>query len=208
MINEFGQTLGEIVENWQPAELPQEVDIIGEHVILRPLHNFTDPQLMEILYQALHHKDYLKNWAYLAYGPYKNFQEFDDFMANWRAKSDPFFYIIINKLTNNPEGIISYLRIDNAVGVIEIGHLHFSYLMQRSPRAKDAVNLLIEQAFKWGYRRVEWKCNKFNEASNLAALKYGFKFEGTFRQATINKGRNRDTNWYSIIDADNWHRIR
>jgi len=99
-------------------------------------------------------------------------------------------------------GMGSYLRIEPAHGVIEVGHLAFSPLMQRTPIATEAMYLMMREAFELGYRRYEWKCDALNAASRRAAERLGFTFEGIFRQAIVYKGRNRDTAWYSIVDRE------
>jgi RimJ/RimL family protein N-acetyltransferase len=100
-------------------------------------------------------------------------------------------------------GLCSYLRIDPANGVIEIGHLQFSPRLQRTPAATEAMYLLIRRAIdELGYRRMEWKCDSLNAPSRAAAERLGFRFEGVFRQAVVYKGRNRDTAWFSIVDAE------
>ena len=101
-----------------------------------------------------------------------------------------------------PLGYLSYLRIDPAGGVIEIGSIAFSQRLQRTTPATEALYLLLQTAFDLGYRRCEWKCDCLNAASRAAAERLGFRYEGTFRQATHYKGRNRDTAWFAIIDAD------
>ena len=99
-------------------------------------------------------------------------------------------------------GIVSYLRITPAHGRIEIGHLHFSEALKHTLAATEALWLLLREAFALGYRRMEWKCNALNAPSRRAAQRLGFSFEGVFRQANVSKGRNRDTAWYGMIDAD------
>ena len=121
--------------------------------------------------------------------------------------ADPLFFAIVDAATGRATGLASYLRIAPAAGSIEIGHLYFSPLLQRRPAATEALFLLMDQAFELGYRRLEWKCNALNAASRSAALRLGFQFEGIFRQATVVKGRNRDTAWFSIIDGE-WPQLR
>ena len=102
----------------------------------------------------------------------------------------------------------SYLRITPAMGVIEIGHIWFAPILQRTPAATEALFLMARLAFdELGYRRLEWKCNALNDGSRQAALRLGFTFEGIFRQHLIVKGRNRDSAWYSILDTE-WPRLR
>ena len=105
-------------------------------------------------------------------------------------------------------GVASYLRIDEEIGSIEVGHILYSPLLQRRRAGTEAMYLMMRRAFdELGYRRYEWKCDALNEASRRAAARLGFVYEGTFRQATIYKGRNRDTAWYSILDSE-WPRLR
>lgn len=100
------------------------------------------------------------------------------------------------------------MRIDPGNGVIEVGHIHFSPLMQRTALATEAMHLVMRRVFdELGYRRHEWKCDALNAPSRRAAERFGFTYEGTFRQATLYKGRSRDTAWYSIIDAE-WPSVR
>jgi len=106
-----------------------------------------------------------------------------------------------------PVGVASYLRIVPAHGCIEIGHLNFSSRLQRTPAATEALYLMIKNAFALGYRRCEWKCDALNAPSRAAALRLGFQFEGVFRQAIVNKGHNRDTAWFSILDEE-WPRLQ
>jgi RimJ/RimL family protein N-acetyltransferase len=105
-------------------------------------------------------------------------------------------------------GVASYLRIDAPVGVIEVGHINYAPALQRTAAATEAMYLLMKRVFdELGYRRYEWKCDALNAPSRAAAERLGFTYEGIFRQATIYKGRNRDTAWYAIIDKD-WPKIR
>ncbi len=119
---------------------------------------------------------------------------------------DPLFHTILDS-DDVPVGLASYLRIDPDNGSIEVGHIHYSPLLQRQPAGTEAMFLMMSQVFdELGYRRYEWKCDALNASSRRAAERLGFTYEGTFRQATHYKGRNRDTAWFSIIDKD-WPRI-
>jgi len=119
------------------------------------------------------------------------------------AGSDPLFYAILDRPGDDPLGVASYLRIDPPMGSIEIGHLSFSPALQRSTTATEALYLMIRHVFDdLGYRRCEWKCDRLNAPSVAAAKRLGFRYEGTFRQAVVTKGRNRDTAWFSILDRE------
>jgi RimJ/RimL family protein N-acetyltransferase len=119
---------------------------------------------------------------------------------------DPLFFTIIDA-TGQPAGVASYLRIAPASGSIEVGGIHFSPGLKRTPAATEAMYLMMERAFALGYRRYEWKCDALNAASRAAAQRLGLSFEGVFRQATVYKGRNRDTAWYAAIDSE-WPALR
>jgi len=128
-------------------------------------------------------------------------------VGGWRppprpASEDPLFFAIVDAASGRAAGIGSYLRIGPASGSIEVGHLQFSPRLQRTPAATEAMQLMMCNAFELGYRRYEWKCDALNAASRRAAERLGFRFEGVFRQATVYKGRSRDTAWYSIIDQE------
>lgn len=144
-----------------------------------------------------------RNWTYLPYGPFTQLAEFQVWMANSCLGDDPCFYTVIDQETGKAVGLASYLRINPAVGVIEVGHIHFSPLMQGSAMSTEAMYLMMKLVFDdLGYRRYEWKCDALNVPSCAAAKRLGFEFEGVFRQATIYKQRNRDTAWYSILDQE------
>lgn len=120
---------------------------------------------------------------------------------------DPLFFVIFDLQAGKAVGMASYCRIMPAAGSIEVGHIHYSALLKRSAMATEAMFLMMQHSFELGYRRYEWKCDALNEPSKAAAQRLGFSYEGTFRQATVYKGRSRDTAWFSIIDSD-WPALR
>ena len=142
------------------------------------------------------------SWAYLPYGPFQTPGAYIEWMTAAVSKDDPFFHAIIDRATNAPVGVASYLRIDPAAGSIEVGHIHYSPKLQRTVAATEAMYLMMKRAFELGYRRYEWKCHALNAASRAAAQRLGFSYEGVFRQARVDKGRNRDTAWYACIDKE------
>lgn len=147
------------------------------------------------------------NWTYLPYGPFVDQAEFGAWLQASCAGKDPQFHTVLDP-EGHPVGMASYLRIDRAAGSVEVGHIHFSPLMQRTAIATETMFLMMRRVFDdLGYRRYEWKCDALNRPSRSAAERLGFTFEGVFRQATHYKGRNRDTAWFSIIDPE-WPRIR
>jgi RimJ/RimL family protein N-acetyltransferase len=148
------------------------------------------------------------NWTYLPYGPFASFEEYAVWVESMQAGDDPLFFAIVSYPDDRPVGVASYLRINPAQGSIEVGHLNYSPVLQRTTAATEAMYLMMRRAFEeLGYRRYEWKCDSRNAPSRRAAERLGFRYEGTFRQAMVMKGRNRDTAWFSILDAE-WPRVR
>lgn len=144
-----------------------------------------------------------RNWTYLAYGPFDRLQDYRAWADAMAAVDDPLFHTIVDRETGKAVGVASLMRIDAANGVIETGHLNYSPLLQKKPAATEAMFLLMRRVFdELGYRRYEWKCDSLNAPSRAAAERLGFRYEGLFRQATIYKGRNRDTAWFSIVDGE------
>lgn len=142
------------------------------------------------------------SWTYLHYGPFQTEAEYTAWVAERAVSTDPLFFAVLDTGTGRAVGVASYLRIDPANGVIEVGHLYFSPALQGTTAATEAMYLMMRHAFDLGYRRYEWKCDSLNAPSRRAALRLGFHFEGIFRQAIVVKGRNRDTAWFSVIDGE------
>ncbi len=189
--------IGPLVASFTAPAAPGPDRIEGRFVTLERL----DPaRHAEDLFAANRDQDWV--WDYMPYGPFDDISAYRDWQAEMAAKSDPFFYALRDNASGQVGGLASYLRIDPANGVIEIGHIEIAPVLQQTPAATEAISLMIGWAFDAGYRRVEWKCNALNEPSRRAALRYGFAFEGVFRQHMITKGRNRDSAWYAIIDRD------
>ena len=162
----------------------------------------------EDLYQAYALDPEGRNWTYLPYGPFPTLPKFQSWIGDHCLGSDPCFYAVIDQQTGKAVGLASYLRIKPATGVIEVGHIHFSPLIQGSAISTEAMYLMMKLVFEdLGYRRYEWKCDALNTPSCNAAKRLGFEFEGIFRQATIYKQRNRDTAWYAILDRE-WPLIK
>ncbi len=189
--------IGPVVTGFTAPPRPGPDQIAGRHVVLERL----DPDRhAEDLFAANRGQDWL--WDYMPYGPFPDLQTYRDWQVAMAAGADPFFYAMRDGRTGRIGGLASFLRIDPANGVIEIGHIEIAPTLQRSPAATEAISLMIGWAFDAGYRRVEWKCNALNEPSRSAARRYGFTFEGVFRQHMITKGRNRDSAWFAIIDSE------
>ncbi|WP_322096946.1 GNAT family protein [Pelagibius sp.] len=144
-----------------------------------------------------------RSWTYLPYGPFATLAELKAWMQATCLDDDPLFHAVIDRASGRALGVASYLRIAPAIGSIEVGHIHYAPALQATPAATEVMFLMMARVFdELGYRRYEWKCNALNAASRRAAERLGFTFEGVFRQATVVKGRNRDTAWYSLLDKE------
>jgi RimJ/RimL family protein N-acetyltransferase len=147
-------------------------------------------------------------WTYLGYGPFTSLEEFTEWVKAREAARDPWFYAFVRRDTGKAMGMGSFMRNDAANGVIEIGHIWMSPELQKTREATEAIYLMMRHCFDdLGVRRLEWKCDSLNAPSRKAADRFGFTFEGVFRQHFIVKGRNRDTAWYSMLDK-NWPKSR
>jgi len=195
-----GLSVGAPVKNWSPREAPPRSAIEGQFCRLEP---FSVKSHHEHLYKAFILDSDHRNWTYLPYGPFHSQEDFRVWCEQECAGDDPLFHTVFDKSTNQVTGMASYLRITPDVGCIEVGHIHFSPLMQKTRLATECMYLMMRRVFdELGYRRYEWKCNALNTPSCKAAERLGFKFEGIFRQATIAKNLNRDTAWFSILDEE------
>jgi RimJ/RimL family protein N-acetyltransferase len=149
-----------------------------------------------------------RDWTYLFSDRPDTAQAFHDYLAKAEKSEDPLHFAIVDTSTHKPAGTAALMRIEPTHGVIEVGSITFSPLLKKTRAATEAMFLLMRRAFdELGYRRYEWKCDSLNAPSRAAALRYGFTFEGIFRQAVVYKGRSRDTAWYSITDPE-WPRVR
>ncbi|KLN62281.1 hypothetical protein WH96_01800 [Kiloniella spongiae] len=198
--NSLGQPIGPIVKNWTEPKRPILMIMDGHYCKLEKLNPLRHT---EDLFEAnsLSKEDGI--WAYLAYGPFDKLESYQEWVIDMAAKSDPLFYAIVDKKTDKALGVASYLRITPTAGSLEVGHINFSPALQKTVMATEAMYLMMRHVFvELGYRRYEWKCNALNEGSKIAAKRLGFTYEGTFRQAGVVKGRNRDTAWFSILDHE------
>ncbi len=142
-------------------------------------------------------------WRYLAYGPFDDAGALAAWLADAARSENPLFFAVVDRASGRAAGVASYLRIEPEHGCIEIGHIWFGAVLQRTPQATEAIFLLARHVFdELGYRRLEWKCDAANERSRRAAQRFGFTFEGVFRRHMIVKGRNRDTAWYALLDHE------
>jgi RimJ/RimL family protein N-acetyltransferase len=149
-----------------------------------------------------------RDWTYLFWERPERREEFHSYLTKLETSDDPLHFAILETRTGKAVGTAALMRIEPAHGVIEVGSITFSPRLKQTSAATESMYLLMRRAFdELGYRRYEWKCDSLNAPSRAAAERYGFTFEGIFRKAIIYKGRNRDTAWYSITDAE-WPRLR
>ncbi|MBM3541803.1 MAG: GNAT family N-acetyltransferase [Alphaproteobacteria bacterium] len=202
--NPLGQPIGEPVPGWTARPRPPATPMVGRRCTVRPLDPAADARA---LFEANRLDATGANWTYLGYGPFERFEDYAQW-AEASAKSlDPMFHTILDG-ADRAVGIATYMRLDPPAGVIEVGHINMSPALQRSTASTEAMYLMMRRVFdELGYRRYEWKCDALNAPSRRTAERLGFVFEGIFRQATIYKGRNRDTAWFAVIDKD-WPKVR
>jgi RimJ/RimL family protein N-acetyltransferase len=183
-----------------PGALPKRISLEGRYVVVEPLE---PAKHSADLWDAVKGPENDILWQYLFDGPYRDAAAFEQAIARKSATVDPLFFAIVDRATERAVGYASYMRIEPAHRSIEVGSILYTSALQRTAGATDAMFLMARYVFDdLGYRRYEWKCDALNEPSRRAALRLGFKYEGTFRQHMIVKGRNRDTAWYSMIDSE------
>ena len=199
IVNALGQPIGWPVATDLPRPRPEKVRLEGRFCSLVPLDvEAHGGQLWEAFSADMTGVD----WTYLPVAPIETEADFGVFLRAAEASEDPLYFTVLNA-EGRVVGHATYLRIDPANGVIEVGYIHFSPLMQRTPMSTEAMYLMMAYVFETlGYRRYEWKCDALNAPSLAAAKRLGFTFEGVFRQAVVYKGRNRDTAWLSVLDSE------
>ena len=198
------QPLGPPLPDWTPRPAPPHTPLAGRYVRLERL----DPDRhARDLFEA-NADDDGRNWTYLFDEKPATFEGYRAWVEKAASTEDPLFHALVDPQSGKAQGVASLMRIDRAHGVIEVGHINFSPRLQRTRGATEAIYLLMRRAFdELGYRRFEWKCDSLNAPSRAAAVRFGFTFEGIFRQAIVYKGRSRDTAWYSIIDRE-WPAVK
>ncbi len=201
--NALGQPVGRLLSGWTPRVRPAREPLAGRWCHLEPL----DPARHAAdLFGSFSEDRSGAMWTYLPTGPYPDLDSYRRW-TEWAADQDDPLHFAIHDGNGLARGTLAFCRIAAEVGSIEIGFLAFSPSLQRTTVATEAVVLLLRHAFETlGYRRCEWKCDALNERSRRAATRLGFTYEGTFRQATVVKQRNRDTAWYAILDRE-WPRL-
>ncbi len=196
--NSSGQPIGKPVPNWKNAKLPMGEPLEGKTCRVELLSCQHVPDLWE----ANSSEKAKKNLNYLAYGPFNDIAEYEAWVTSVAGKPDPMFFAIIDARTNKAVGVASYLGVHPELGSIEIGHLNFSPLMQRTIISSEAFILMARNAFSLGNRTLVWRCHSLNSASVNAAKRYGFQYECFFQNYSVMKNHNRNTAWLSIIEEE------
>jgi RimJ/RimL family protein N-acetyltransferase len=208
--NRHGQPIGDPVPDWRPPPRPAAVTLTGSYCRLERLD--PDRHAGELFAADRADRDGV-SWTYLPYGPFEGLATYTAWVCEVAACDDPYFFAVVDTDPGSPtrgraSGVLSLLRITPEAGSIEVGHIHLSPALQQTRAATEAQFLLMRYIFDdLGYRRYEWKCDALNAPSRRAAERLGFSYEGTFRQAQVVKGRNRDSAWYAIVDGD-WPNVR
>lgn len=203
--NEFGQPIGELVPSWVSRPAPPRTPMEGRYCRLEPLNASEHAVALHQEYAAFPDQS---AWTYLPYGPFSSASEYGEWVESMQGSDDLIPFAILRASDSRPVGVASYLRVNPEQGSIEVGHLSYAPALQRTVAATEAMYLMMRRALEeLGYRRYEWKCDSRNAPSRRAAERLGFVYEGTFRNAMVVKGHNRDTAWFSITDAE-WPRVR
>jgi RimJ/RimL family protein N-acetyltransferase len=208
-VNEFGQGIGMPVEGWAPRPRPPATPLEGRFCRVEPLDG---ARHAADLFAANSDDQGGSIFTYFNYGPFAALTDYRAWVDGVAGRDNPMFHAIIDKAQGGENGaavgVCNYNNIQPAIGSIEMAGVVFSPRLQRRPAATEAMYLLMRRAFdELGYRRYEWKCDALNLPSRAAAARYGFQYEGLFRQATITKGRNRDTAWFAILDSE-WPKVK
>jgi RimJ/RimL family protein N-acetyltransferase len=204
-VNSYGQPIGPALPDWQPCPRPPSTPMVGRFCRIEPVDPDRDAAgLFEAYAEAADDRD----WTYLASDRPSSPEACRAYLEGLAATEDPFHHTITDLATGGAVGTAALMRIDPGNGVIEIGWINSSLRLQRTVASTEAMFLFMTRVFdELGYRRYEWKCDSRNAPSRAAAARLGFQFEGIFRQASVAKGRSRDTAWFSIIDSE-WPALR
>ncbi len=196
---------GSDLSRWKPRPKPQREALEGRYVRLEPL---SPSAHADGLFEATNVPDAMVRFRWLPDDPPSDRLAFQAWIEQASTSDDPLYFALIDNATGQIVGRQSFLQIEPAHGSVEVGHVYWGPHVSRRPGATEALFLFAELVFdRLGYRRFEWKCNDRNEPSKRAALRFGFKFEGVFRQHMVLKGETRDTAWFSIIDSE-WPALR
>jgi RimJ/RimL family protein N-acetyltransferase len=203
-MNQHGQPIGDLVPAWSARLMPDRVELHGRYVTAEPIH----PRHSHDLFRSLCGPSDEALWTYRPAPLPQSVTEFDEGVVRRLADHSESASYVFVPTGGSASGLATFFPCVPSSGVLEISGVLFGRGMQRSTGATEAMHLMLSYAFdQLGYRRVEWKCDSLNEPSRRAALRLGFTHEGRFRQHMVTKGRNRDTDWYSMLDSE-WPTIR
>ena len=193
------QPVGRLVDT-HAARRPERTTLTGRTITLAPLDAEAHG---DDLFDQANGGEKDRVWTYLFDGPYTDRAVFKANIAQKQLSNDPLFFAILDNATGRAVGYQTFLRIEPVHRVIEVGNILYTPAMQRTMGATEAQYLFARHVFEdLGYRRYEWKCNDLNAPSKRAAVRFGFTFEGVFRDHMIVKGRNRDTAWFSMLKSE------
>ncbi|MFF0298518.1 GNAT family N-acetyltransferase [Kitasatospora sp. NPDC004614] len=203
-LNAHGQPIGSPLPDWTPRPGPARVTLDGRFCRLEPLDA---DRHADDLHAAFALAADSRDWTYMTVGPFNDLAAYRSWATTAARADDPLHYAVVDGRSRKAVGTLALMRQDPSNGVVEVGSVSFSPRLKQTPVSTEAQFLLMSYAFdELGYRRYEWKCDSLNEPSRRAAQRLGFTFEGVFRQAVVYKGRNRDTAWFSILDAE-WPQV-
>lgn len=198
-INLYGQTVGDVVPDWNGAAVLPRETLIGQYCRLVPLDADSHAaDLFDAYAQAPDDRD----WTWLASSRPTSVEAAVCWVQGKVTDASLVPYAVIEQRSGRAVGLVCFMAIEREHGSVEIGHVTWSPRMKNTVLGTESIWLLLRQAFALGYRRVEWKCDSLNTASRRAAERLGFIFEGRFRQKIVRKGRNRDSDWLSMIDSE------
>ncbi|MDN5410191.1 MAG: GNAT family N-acetyltransferase [Lactococcus sp.] len=198
--NEFKQQIGNPLPNWTSRPQPKKIILEGQYCRLVPV---TVSEHLADLYHVYGPESQLSNWTHLPFERFSDQTSFEAHLTSMSQSEEQLHYAIIDKASDKALGSLALMRIDRQQGSVEVGYVTYSDRLKSTRVATEAQFLLASYVFDdLGYRRYEWKCDALNGPSVAAALRLGFSKEGTFRQALVCKGRNRDTTWLSMLDAE------
>ena len=202
--NEHGQPIRDPVPGWRPRNPPGKVTLQGRYVRLEPV---ADDHARD-LFDSLGHEDDDRLWTYRHDARPSDVGHLARMITSWASRSDTVTFALVPSETGRASGVATLCRVDPDHGSIEVGAVLLARPLQRTRAATEAISLLARHVFEdLGYRRFEWKLDSRNEPSARAARRLGFSYEGRFRNAMVYKGRNRDTDWFAMTDAD-WPAVR
>ncbi|VXC76616.1 GNAT family N-acetyltransferase [Enterobacterales bacterium 8AC] len=203
--NQYGQPVGEALPEWQPRPRPTGATLNGQFCRLVALDAERD---FAALFNAYQQAPDGRDWTYLMGERPESLAAMRTHLEKLQANTGLVNLLVLDSRHQTPVGTVALMRIEEASGVLEIGHVNWSPLMKQRSCATEAIFLLLRYTFdELGYRRCEWKCDSLNEPSRQAARRFGFSYEGRFMKALVTKGRSRDTDWFAMTE-DRWPAVR